>query len=116
MLAALLVLGLVFRAAGAAVMPILTGVAGVVTGILGTGQLSHLFAISSTAPTLATLVGLGVGIDYALFIVNRHRKGLMSGLSVEDSIAKALNTSGRAVHLRRRDRGHRPARACSRWV
>jgi RND superfamily putative drug exporter len=95
--AALIVLGLVFRAIGAAVMPILTGVAGVITGILGVGQLSHLFSISSTAPTLATLVGLGVGIDYALFIVNRHRKGLMSGLSVEDSIAKALNTSGRAV-------------------
>ncbi|MEY9931176.1 RND superfamily putative drug exporter [Catenulispora sp. GP43] len=95
--AALIVLGLVFRAFGAAVMPILTGVAGVITGIMGTGQLSHLFSISSTAPTLATLVGLGVGIDYALFIVNRHRKGLMSGLSVEDSVAKALNTSGRAV-------------------
>ena len=96
-LAALIVLGLVFRATGAAVMPILTGVAGVASGILGTGQLSHLISISSTAPTLATLVGLGVGIDYALFIVNRHRKGLMSGMSVEDSIAKALNTSGRAV-------------------
>ena len=95
--AALIVLGLVFRAFGAAVMPILTGVAGVITGIMGTGQLSHLFSISSTAPTLATLVGLGVGIDYALFIVNRHRKGLMAGLSVEDSVAKALNTSGRAV-------------------
>jgi RND superfamily putative drug exporter len=95
--AALIVLGLVFRTPGAAVMPILTGVAGVSTGILGTGQLSHLVSISSTAPTLATLVGLGVGIDYALFIVNRHRKGLMSGLSVEESIAKALNTSGRAV-------------------
>jgi putative drug exporter of the RND superfamily len=96
-LAALVVLGLVFRAAGAAVMPILTGVAGVASGILGTGQLSHLISISSTAPTLATLVGLGVGIDYALFIVNRHRKGLMSGMSIEDSVAKALNTSGRAV-------------------
>ena len=96
-LAALVVLGLVFRAAGAAVMPILTGVAGVASGILGTGQLSHLISISSTAPTLATLVGLGVGIDYALFIVNRHRKGLMAGMSVEDSVAKALNTSGRAV-------------------
>ena len=96
-LAALVVLGLVFRATGAALMPILTGIAGVVSGILGTGQLSHLISISSTAPTLATLVGLGVGIDYALFIVNRHRKGLMSGLSVEESVAKALNTSGRAV-------------------
>jgi RND superfamily putative drug exporter len=95
--AALVVLGLVFRTPGAALMPIVTGIAGVSTGILGTGQLSHLVSISSTAPTLATLVGLGVGIDYALFIVNRHRKGLMSGLSVEESVTKALNTSGRAV-------------------
>jgi RND superfamily putative drug exporter len=96
-LAALIVLGLVFRSVGAASLPIVTGVVGVASGVLLTGQLSHAVSISSTAPTLAMLVGLGVGIDYALFIVNRHRKGLMSGLSVEDSVAKALNTSGRAV-------------------
>ncbi|NUP48438.1 MAG: MMPL family transporter [Catenulispora sp.] len=95
--AALIVLGLVFRSAGAASLPIVTGIAGVASGVLATGQLSRLFAISSTAPTLATLVGLGVGIDYALFIVNRHRRGLMSGLSVEAAVTKALNTSGRAV-------------------
>ncbi|MFL6109804.1 MAG: MMPL family transporter [Catenulispora sp.] len=95
--AALLVLALVFRSAGAAALPIVTGITGVVTGVLATGQLSRLVSISSTAPTLATLVGLGVGIDYALFIVNRHRRGLMSGLSVQESVAKALNTSGRAV-------------------
>ncbi|GAA1973934.1 MMPL family transporter [Catenulispora subtropica] len=95
--AALIVLGLVFRSVGAASLPIVTGIAGVASGVLATGQLSRLVAISSTAPTLATLVGLGVGIDYALFIVNRHRRGLMSGLSVEESVTKALNTSGRAV-------------------
>ncbi|GAA2021813.1 MMPL family transporter [Catenulispora yoronensis] len=95
--AAMLVLGLVFRSVGAASLPIVTGIAGVVSGVLATGQLSRLVSISSTAPTLATLVGLGVGIDYALFIVNRHRRGLMAGLSVEESVTKALNTSGRAV-------------------
>ncbi|MEY9931551.1 RND superfamily putative drug exporter [Catenulispora sp. GP43] len=96
-LAALVVLGLVFRSVGAAVLPILTGVAGVSTGVLVVGLLSHSMALPSSTPILATLVGLGVGIDYALFIVNRHRKGLMAGLSVEEAMAKALDTSGRAV-------------------
>ncbi|MGW8888712.1 MMPL family transporter [Streptomyces sp. NPDC055749] len=95
--AALLVMGLVFRSAWAAVLPILTGVAGVATGVMATGLASHTMSIASIAPTLAMLVGLGVGIDYALFIVNRHRKGLMSGLSVADSVTRALDTSGRAV-------------------
>jgi putative drug exporter of the RND superfamily len=58
-LAALVVLGLVFRSVGAAALPILTGVVGVATGVLLTVQLSHAVGISSTAPTLAMLVGLG---------------------------------------------------------
>jgi RND superfamily putative drug exporter len=95
--AALAILLLVFRSAWAAVLPIVTGVAGVGTGVLGVGLLSHGMTLADTAPTLASLVGLGVGIDYALFVVNRHRKGLMSGLSVEESVVRALNTSGRAV-------------------
>ncbi|GLW56334.1 MMPL family transporter [Kitasatospora phosalacinea] len=95
--AALVVMTLVFRSAWAAALPILTAVAGVGTGVIGTGLLSHGMSIASVAPTLGVLVGLGVGIDYALFIVNRHRKGLTAGLSVEDASAKALNTSGRAV-------------------
>ena len=95
--AALIVMTLVFRSLWAAALPILTAVAGVGTGVVGTGLLSHGMSIASVAPTLGVLVGLGVGIDYALFIVNRHRKGLMAGLSVEDSAARALNTSGRAV-------------------
>lgn len=96
-LAALAILLLIFRSAWAAVLPVLTGAAGVGAGVLGIGLLSHGLSLADTAPTLASLVGLGVGIDYALFVVNRHRKGLMSGLSVEESVVRALNTSGRAV-------------------
>ncbi|TQF01584.1 MMPL family transporter [Kitasatospora acidiphila] len=96
-LAALAILLLIFRSAWAAVLPVLTGAAGVGAGVLSIGLLSHGLSLADTAPTLASLVGLGVGIDYALFVVNRHRKGLMSGLSVEESVVRALNTSGRAV-------------------
>ena len=49
------------------------------------------------APELTLLIGLGVGVDYALFIVTRHRQGLVAGKSPEDSIINAVNTSGRAV-------------------
>jgi RND superfamily putative drug exporter len=95
--AALMIMLLIFRSPWAAMLPVLTGVAGVGSGILATGLLSHAMGISSTAPTVAALVGLGVGIDYALFIVNRHRKTLMTGASAEDAVTRALDTSGRAV-------------------
>ena len=94
---AFLILLLVFRAAWGAMLPIITAIAGVGTGLLTVMLLSHAISIPSTALTLAALIGLGVGIDYALFIVNRHRGNLTSGMSVGDSIAAALNTSGRAV-------------------
>ena len=54
-------------------------------------------SVADFATQLATLMILGCGIDYALFIVTRHRKNLLNGMTVEDSIAVALNTSGRAV-------------------
>lgn len=94
---AFVILLLVFRAVWVAVLPIITAVAGVGTAALTVMLLSHAVAIPSTALTLGALIGLGVGIDYALFIVNRHRGNLTSGMSVGDSIAKSLNTSGRAV-------------------
>ena len=62
-----------------------------------TTLLSHGLSIAQFAPILGSLIGLGVGIDYALFIVTRSRQGLKRGLSVEDSIITAINTSGRAV-------------------
>ncbi|WP_380161970.1 MMPL family transporter [Kineococcus sp. R86509] len=96
-LAALVILLLVFRSAWAAVLPIITGIVGVATSLLLLILLSHVTDLSSNVITMGALVGLGVGIDYALFIVNRHRKALMGGKSVHDAVSEALNTSGRAV-------------------
>ena len=62
-----------------------------------TELLSHGLAIAQFAPILGSLIGLGVGIDYALFIVTRSRQGLERGISVEDAIVTAIDTSGRAV-------------------
>jgi putative drug exporter of the RND superfamily len=96
-LAALMILILVFRSAWAAVLPIITGVAGVGLSSLAVILLSHVMTLPSVAPELGALIGLGVGIDYALFIVNRHRKALRQGADLPGAITTAMNTSGRAV-------------------
>jgi putative drug exporter of the RND superfamily len=96
-LAALLILLLVFRSAWAALLPIITGVAGVGISTLVVVLLSHAVSIPSVAPELSALIGLGVGIDYALLVVNRHRKALRAGVDVPEAIGTAMNTSGRAV-------------------
>lgn len=95
--AALLILLLVFRSAWAAILPIVTGVVGVVTSLLLVVLASHVVDLAESTPTMGALIGLGVGIDYALFIVHRYRKSLLSGSSVEDSVVRAIDTSGRAV-------------------
>ncbi|WP_371572510.1 efflux RND transporter permease subunit [Streptomyces sp. NBC_01314] len=95
--AAFVILLLVFRAVWVAALPIITAVVGVGTASLSVMLLSHVVTLPDTTLTLGALIGLGVGIDYALFIVNRHRRNLMDGMSVGDSTAKSLNTSGRAV-------------------
>ncbi|MEU3334646.1 MMPL family transporter [Streptomyces sp. NPDC006668] len=94
---AFIVLLSVFRAVWVAALPIITAVVGVGTSAVAVILLSHVITLSSTTLTLGSLIGLGVGIDYALFIVNRHRGNLLAGMSGAESIAKALNTSGRAV-------------------
>ncbi|MEW2304349.1 MMPL family transporter [Streptomyces sp. NPDC006655] len=94
---AFLVLLFVFRAVWVAALPILTAIAGVGTSAIAVLLLSHVITLSDTTLTLGSLIGLGVGIDYALFIVNRHRANLKAGMGVGESVAKALNTSGRAV-------------------
>ena len=59
--------------------------------------LTHAFAIATFAPILGSLIGLGVGVDYALFIVSRYRREIANGVDPEDASATAVNTSGRAV-------------------
>ena len=92
-----LVLLLVFRSALAALLPIVSAAAalGVATGLVRLA--SNVTTITDVAPTLGVLLGLGVGIDYALFIVNRHRANVRGGMDVRHSIIAAMDTSGRAV-------------------
>jgi RND superfamily putative drug exporter len=59
--------------------------------------LTHVVSIATFAPILGSLIGLGVGIDYALFIVSRYRKEISDGVEPEEAAATAINTSGRAV-------------------
>ena len=75
------------------------GVALFALGIsLAAGELlSHILAIAQFAPILGSLIGLGVGIDYALFIVTRVRQELKRGATIEEAVVTAINTSGRAV-------------------
>ncbi|MEU6354787.1 MMPL family transporter [Streptomyces sp. NPDC047072] len=94
---AFVVLLFVFRAVWVAALPIITAVVGVGTSAVTVILLSHVITLSDTTLTLGSLIGLGVGIDYALFVVNRHRAHLTAGMGVADSTAKALDTSGRAV-------------------
>ena len=94
---ALIVLGLAFGALFAAFLPIITALIAIGIGYALTGLLSHVFAVASFATILGVLIGLGVGVDYALFIVTRHRSGLKHGRTVEDSAVEAVNTAGRAV-------------------
>ncbi|MFK0287538.1 MMPL family transporter [Streptomyces sp. NPDC090499] len=95
--AAAVVLFLAFGSFFAMILPIAIAVFGVGMGLFSTQLLSHTTDIPDVAPLLASLVGLGVGIDYALFIVTRHRRGILRGMDPEESAVTALNTSGRAV-------------------
>jgi putative drug exporter of the RND superfamily len=81
----------------AAGLPLLMAIIGVGVGVGGTMALTGVIEMSSISPMLALMLGLAVGIDYSLFIVNRHRQQLLSGMAMRESIAKATGTSGNAV-------------------
>ena len=97
LLMAFVILLITFGSVVATIVPLFVAVVGL--GILSSGVslFSHIFSTAQFAPILAALVGLGVGIDYALFIVTRFRQELHGGASVEDSVKTAVKTSGRAV-------------------
>jgi RND superfamily putative drug exporter len=92
-----IVLLFVFGSVFAMALPLLAAGAslGIAAGLIA--LLSHVMKMPQFASELTLLIGLGVGVDYALFIVTRHRQGLIGGKDVESSIVNAVNTSGRAV-------------------
>ncbi len=94
---AFIVLGLIFGSLFAALLPIISALFALGTAIGLIGMLSHVLKMPQFSPELVLLIGLGVGVDYALFIVTRHRQGLVAGQPIESSIINAVNTSGRAV-------------------
>jgi len=96
-LAAIAILLLAFGSVIAMVLPIVTAIVAVATSFGLLDLLSHGLTVPSFAPELAALVGLGVGIDYALFVVSRYRGARDAGSAPEDAVVTAMATSGRAV-------------------
>ncbi|MFD7866862.1 MMPL family transporter [Streptomyces sp. NPDC059783] len=94
---AAVVLFLAFGSLAASLLPIATALVSVGTAYAGIVLLGHLMTVADFAPMLGMLVGLGVGIDYALFIVTRHRRALRRGMSVPEAAEHAVATTGRAV-------------------
>ncbi len=94
---AAVVLFLAFGSLAASLLPIATALVSVGTAYAGIVLLGHVMTVADFAPMLGLLIGLGVGIDYALFIVTRHRRGLKRGLSVAEAATNAVATTGRAV-------------------
>lgn len=94
---AAVVLFVAFGSLAAMALPIATALVGVGTAYWCISLLGHAMAVADFAPMLGMLIGLGVGIDYALFIVTRHRRGLREGLPVGEAAQRAVATAGRAV-------------------
>ncbi len=94
---AAVVLFLAFGSLAASLLPIATALVGVGTAYASIVLLGHAMTVADFAPMLGMLIRLGVGIDYALFIVTRHRRGLKRGLAVAEAARNAVATTGRAV-------------------
>jgi RND superfamily putative drug exporter len=95
--AAVIILLLAFGTVTAMAMPITSAVLGLAAALSIIRLLQSVIEVPSISATLATMIGLGVGIDYALFIVTRHKQQLKAGMEVNESIARATATSGGAV-------------------
>ncbi|MGW2288453.1 MMPL family transporter [Streptomyces phaeochromogenes] len=94
---AIVVLLVGFGSVLAAGIPLLTALISAVGGLACLGLLASAFTFATVSPTLATMIGLGVGIDYALFLITRHRQNLMNGDDPVRAAGRATATSGRAV-------------------
>jgi RND superfamily putative drug exporter len=95
--AAMIIMLVAFGSVVAMGLPILTALTGVAAGYGVVALISHLLIDPSFSPELMAMIGLGVGIDYALFIVTRYRQGLGEGLGPPDGVVLAMSTAGRAV-------------------
>ncbi|HXC46238.1 MAG TPA: MMPL family transporter [Solirubrobacteraceae bacterium] len=95
--AAMAILTFTFGTVVSMLLPILNALLALLSTLAIIRLLGHVMSVPTVAPTLATMIGLGVGIDYALFIVTRHLRGLGEGHDVHESIARAAATSGGAV-------------------
>ncbi|WP_395656007.1 MMPL family transporter [Nocardioides sp.] len=96
-LAALVILLLAFGSLVAAGLPVVIGLFGLLVGTSALSLVAYWVDIPVWAPVMASMVGLGAGIDYALFLVTRHREFLARGLSVPESVGRSLATSGQAI-------------------
>ncbi|MYT71995.1 MULTISPECIES: MMPL family transporter [unclassified Streptomyces] len=94
---AIVVLLVGFGSVLAAGLPLVTALLGVIGGLACLGLLAAAFTFATVSPTLATMIGLGVGIDYALFLITRHRQNLIDGTDPVHAAGHATATSGRAV-------------------
>ncbi|HWH96239.1 MAG TPA: MMPL family transporter [Baekduia sp.] len=94
---AMLILLLAFGTVTAMALPIAVAIMGVATGLSLVSLFSHVLDVPDVAPTVATMIGLGVGIDYSLFILTRARAARHRGMGVTDAIGHAAATSGSAV-------------------
>ncbi len=94
---ALVLLLIVFGTIVAALIPLGTGVLAVMSGIAGMFLLSHITDVSVYAQNVVTLIGLGVAIDYSLFVTSRFREAMRRGRSTPEALSIAMATSGRAV-------------------
>ncbi len=97
--AALVILLLTFGTLSAAGMPLISAGLGLITGLAFVGLGTHIANMSNVAPELAIMIGLGVGVDYALFIVTRFKENYERHGDVQRSIVQAMDTSGRAILL-----------------
>src|SRR5215471_7561168 len=97
LLTAMLVLALTFGSLIAMGLPILTALLGLSTALAIIGLLTHVFTVPTVGPTLATMIGLGVGIDYSLFMVNKYREHASHGAAHREAIARSVATAGSAI-------------------
>ncbi len=97
LIAAMVILLLAFGSIIAMGLPIGMAVFGLALAVSSLSLVNHLIALPSWAPVLGSMVGLGVGIDYALMIVTRHREFLTAGMAVDEAAGRAVATAGRAV-------------------